>query len=144
MGVFPQNEGRKLSARSPMPSTVGEAVSETADTRVRHKDRNDLDTRVTIDRGDAVIHNTSGDLPGEPPPVSDDQIPVPESQTARPTILGASRAALIAFHRQGRGHDAAALTYYAMLAIVPSKRSAGGGGSPLLRPLTSGAMHDAA
>lgn len=67
-----------------------------------------------------MTYNTSGDLPGEPAPASDDQIAIPESQTARPTILGALRAALIAFHRQGRGHDAAALTYYAMLAIVPS------------------------
>ena len=41
-------------------------------------------------------------------------------QTRRPTMVGAVRAALLEFHRQGRGHDAAALTYYAVLAVVPA------------------------
>ena len=45
---------------------------------------------------------------------------IPEVQTDRPTLLGAVRAALLEFHRQRRGHDAAALTYYSVLAIVPA------------------------
>jgi membrane protein len=67
-----------------------------------------------------VTHHTSGDLPGESARVSADEIVTPALQTARPTILGAVRGAVLAFHRQGRGHDAAALTYYAVLSIVPS------------------------
>jgi membrane protein len=67
-----------------------------------------------------VTHHTSGDVPGESTPVSADGIAIREARTERPTVLGAARAALMAFHRQGRGHDAAALTYYAVLAIVPS------------------------
>ncbi len=63
----------------------------------------------------------TSDEPGrESSPAPDNGIAIVEATPTRPTILGAVRAAVLAFHRHGRGHDAAALTYYSVLAVVPA------------------------
>lgn len=118
--VFPQRDGRKPTARSPINRRFETPFRGNSRYARPTQDRNDRKARVTADQGGAVTQHTSGEPHGESASASADESAIPDVPTQRPTILGAAHAALVAFHRRGWGHDAAALTYYSVLAIVPS------------------------